>query len=152
MSARQGLAALGFAGLVSLAGCAGESTPASLAPAPTPPPVPPCVSLEVAFQSRDTAHGIARGELTLEALDPDIAVDFVRPYTIDVPAGGANLDVPGLRPTIGAFVSELAFAPLGDGFRQTMTVEWISELEVRAGGPDCEPVRVSCDLAGCGGS
>ena len=33
-----------------------------------------------------------------------------------------------------------------------MTVEWISELEVRAGGPDCEPVRVSCDLAGCAGS
>ncbi len=95
---------------------------------------------------------IARGELTLDTEDPDVGLEFVSPYTIEVPAGGANLDVPGLRPTIGAFVSDLAFAPLGDGFRQTMTIEWISELEVRAGGPDCEPVGVSCDLAGCAGS
>ena len=152
MSARQGLAALGFAGLVSLAGCAGESTPVNPVPAPAPPPPSPCVSLEVAFQSRDTAHGIARGELVLEALDPATALDFARPYTIEVPAGGANLDVPGLRPTIGAFVSGLSFMPLGEGFRQTMTIEWIAELEVRAGGRDCAPVSVSCDLTGCAGA
>ena len=154
------LAAPALAGLVLLTGCAGESTPASPAPVPTPPsatpepppPPPPCVSLAVEFQSGDTTHRIARGELVLEALDPEIALDFARPYTIEVPAGGANLDVPGLRTTIGVFVSDLAFMPLAAGFRQTMTIEWISELEVRAGGPDCEPVAVSCDLAGCAGS
>ena len=150
----------GLAGLVLLTGCAGESTPASPAPVPTPPaatpepppPPPPCVSLAVEFHSGDTTHRIARGELVLEALDPAIALDFVRPYTIEVPAGGANLDVPGLRPTIGVFVSDLAFMPLGDGFRQTMTLEWISELEVWAGGRDCAPVSVSCDLTGCAGT
>ena len=66
-----------------------------------------------------------------------------------MPDGGANLDVPSLRPTIGVFVSDLAFSPLGDGFRQTMTVEWLANLEVTAGTAGCEPVAVSCDLAGC---
>lgn len=114
----------------------------------------PCtgVSLEVAFLGSDTAAGIARGDLTLDAADAETALDFVRPYTIQVPDGGANLDIPGLRPTVGVFVSNLGFLSLGEGFRQTMTLEWISKLEVRAGGPDCEPVSVSCDLGGCGGS
>jgi len=105
----------------------------------------------VAFLGSDTAAGIASGKLTLDAGEPGAALDFVRPYTIQVPDGGANLDIPGLRPTIGVFVSDLAFMPLGAGFRQTMKLEWISELEVRAGAPDCEPIAVSCDLAGCAG-
>lgn len=153
--------ALIAAGLVALAGCTGTSTPATPPPAPAPPPAPPppappepCagVSLEVAFEGAGEGPGIARGALTLETTDPGVGLDFVRPYTIEVPAGGANLDIPGLRPTIGVFVSDLEFSTVGEGFRQTMTLEWISELEVRAGGPDCEPVSVSCDLGGCAGS
>ena len=148
-------------GTLWLPGCSDSSTPATPAPAPAPPPAPPApappapvepcggVTLEVAFLGSDAAAGIASGNLTLDVDDPETALDFVRPYTIQVPDGGANLDIPGLRPTIGVFVSDLAFMPLGAGFRQTMTIEWISELEVRAGGPDCEPVSVSCDLAGC---
>ena len=158
------LTGLTVTGLLGLAGCTGSSTPAPPAPAPVPPPAPPTpappepvepctgVALEVVFLGSDSAAGIASGRLTLDAGEPETALDFVRPYTIQVPDGGANLDVPGLRPTIGAFVSNLAFTPLGDGFRQTMTIEWIAELEVRAGGRDCEPVSVSCDLVGCGGS
>ena len=157
-------AGLMVSGLLALAGCTGSSTPAPPAPAPAPPPAPPAppapeppdpcsgLSLEVAFLGSDSAAGIASGRLTLDAGDPETALDFVRPYTVQVPDGGANLDIPGLRPTIGVFVSDLAFMPLGAGFRQTMTIEWISELEIRAGGPGCEPVSVSCDLGGCGGS
>ena len=149
-------------GTLSLLGCTGSSTPAAPPPAPAPPaPAPPApppppeplgsctgVSLRVAFVGQDAA-GIGRGELTLDADDPEVGLHFVKPYTIEVPEGGANLDIPGLRPTVGVFVSDLAFAPEGDGFRQTMTLEWISELEVRAGTAGCEPVSVSCDLSGC---
>ena len=152
---------LTVAGILALAGCTGSSTPAPPTPAPAPPPAAPAppapeppdpcsgLSLEMAFLGSDSAAGIASGRLTLDAGEPETALDFVRPYTIQVPDGGANLDVPGLRPTIGVFVSDLAFMPLGAGFRQTMTIEWISELEVRAGRPGCEPVSVSCDLGGC---
>ncbi|MDE2659501.1 MAG: hypothetical protein OXI45_04760 [Acidobacteriota bacterium] len=87
--------------------------------------------------------------MTLEAEDPEVGLELVSPYTIQVPDGGANLDIPGLRPTVGVFVSNLEFSTVGEGFRQAMTIEWISELEVRAGGPGCEPVSVSCDLRGC---
>ena len=152
------------AGTLWLAGCSDGSTPATPPPAPAPPPAPPApappepeepcggVSLEVAFLGSDSAAGIASGNLTLDAGDPETALDFVRPYTIQVPDGGANLDIPNLRPTIGVFVSNLEFSTLGEGFRQTMTLEWISELEVRARAPDCEPISVTCDLGGCGGS
>lgn len=150
------------AGLMVLAGCTGSS-PGTPAPVPAPPPAPPpppaepvavcgVSSLRVDVLGAGGATGIVRAELTLEAEDPGVGLEFVSPYTIQVPDGGANLDIPGLRPTIGVFVSDLAFMPLGEGFRQSMTLEWISELEVRAGGPDCEPVSVSCDLSGCGGS
>ena len=162
---RTALTAAGIAGLLALTGCSGGSTPATLPPAPAPPPpapptppppepLPACsgVALEVAFLDQGEAAEIARGELTLRADDPEVGLHFVKPYTIEVPEGGANLDVPGLRPTIGVFVSDLGFAPLGDGFRQTMTIEWLSSLEVRAGTVGCEPVTVSCDLEGCAGS
>ena len=141
-------------GLLALTGCAGGPTSGTTAPSPMPAlpvPPPPCagISLDVVYLGPGDAASIGRGELTLSAEGPETGLEFVRPYTIQVPDGGANLDIPGLRPTIGVFVSDLAFMPLGAGFRQTMTIEWISELEVRAGGPDCEPVSVSCDLAGC---
>ena len=150
-------------GTLSLLGCTGSSTPAAPPPAPAPPapappapppppePADPCtgVSLRVGFLGQGDAAGIGRGELTLDADDPEVGLHFASPYTIEVPEGGANLDVPGLRPTVGVFVSDLAFAAEGDGFRQTMTLEWISELEVRAGTAGCEPVSVSCDLSGC---
>ncbi|MCY3745990.1 MAG: hypothetical protein OXH05_07130 [Acidobacteria bacterium] len=150
------------AGLMVLAGCTGSS-PGTPAPAPAPPPGPPpppaepvavcgVSSLRVDVLGQGGATGIVRAELTLEAEDPGVGLEFASPYTVQVPDGGANLDIPGLRPTIGVFVSDLAFMPLGAGFRQTMTIEWISELEIRAGGPGCEPVSVSCDLGGCGGS
>ena len=153
-------AALIAAGLSLLAGCTGSSTPGTPAPAPAAPPaptppetLPPCpvVSLDVAYVDRGDAAGIARGELTLDSEDPEIGLDFASPYTIQVPDGGANLDIPGLRPTVGVFVSNLGFSTLGDGFRQTMTIEWLSKLEVRAGTPGCEPVTVTCDLQGCAG-
>ena len=150
-------------GTLSLLGRTGSSTPAAPPPAPAPPaPAPPApppppeppgsctgVSLRVGFLGQGDAAGIGRGELTLDADDPEVGLHFASPYTIEVPEGGANLDVPGLRPTVGVFVSDLAFAAEGDGFRQTMTLEWISELEIRAGTAGCEPVSVSCDLSGC---
>ena len=110
------------------------------------------MSLQVAFLGPGDASVLAHGKLTLDAADPDVGLEFAAPYTIQVPDGGANLDVPGLRPTIGVFVSDLSFMPLGEGFRQMMTIEWIAELEVRAGGRDCAPVSVSCDLTGCAGA
>ena len=144
-------------GLVLLAGCTGSSTPgtpAAPAPPPTAPPTPapdPCagVSLQVAFLGQGDAAGIARGELTFDTANPDAGLEFASPYTIQVPGGGANLDIPGLRPTVGVFVSNLGFSPLGDGFRQTMTVEWLSKLEARARITGCEPITVTCDLQGC---
>ena len=153
-------------GSLSFAVCTGSSTPAAPAGAPTPSPTPappappspeppdPCtgVLLDVRFLGQGEAVGIGRGELTLDAEDPEVGLDIVAPYTIQVPEGGANLDIPNLRPTIGVFVSNLSFSSLGDGFQQTMTVEWLSNLEIRAGTEDCEPVTVSCDLAGCSGS
>ncbi len=159
---RTALGTAGIAGVLALTGCSDGSTPATLPPAPaptTPAPPPPepssicgVVSLGVTFLSPGDAAGIARGELTLRADDPEVGLHFAKPYTVEVPAGGANLDVPGLRPTIGVFVSNLGFATEGDGFRQTMTLEWISELEIRAGTAGCEPISVSCDLRGCAGS
>ena len=157
------MVAISLAGTVLLAGCGDGSTPATPAPVPAPPaaPTPPAPeptircgvrSLRVDFLGPGGAAGIARGELTLDADDPEVGLDFAAPYTIQVPAGGANLDVPGLRPTVGVFVSDLGFSPLGEGFRQSMTVAWLSVLEVHAGLPGCDPVIVSCDLRGCTGS
>ena len=80
-----------------------------------------------------------------------MSLHFQAPYTIQVPDGGANLDLEGLRPTLGVFVSDLAFAVLGDGYRQTMTLEWLSELELYALEPNCDPLTVSCDASGCTG-
>ena len=160
---RVAIAAVPLAGIVLLAGCGDGSTPAVPAPAPAPPavPTPPAPdppircgvrSLRVDFLGPGAAAGIARGELTLDTAAPDVGLEFAAPYTIQVPAGGANLDIPGLRPTVGVFVSDLGFSILGEGFRQTMTVEWLSKLEVHAGSPGCDPVVVSCDLRGCTGS
>lgn len=146
---------------LTLAGCTGGAAPSPPVPAPAPAPTPapepapeplePCqgVSLWVDFQGPVESAGLARGALTFETRDPNAGLDFAAPYTIQVPNGGANLDVPGLRPTIGVFVSNLGFSPLGAGFRQTMTIEWLSSLEVRAGTAHCEPVSVSCDLSAC---
>ena len=153
---RTALTAAGITGLLFLTGC--DAPPRMIVPVapttpPPPEPLPACagVSLEVAFLGPGDAAEIARGELRLDADDPDVGLEFASPYTIQVADGGANLDVPGLRPTIGVFVSNLDFSTLGEGFRQTMTLEWISELEARAGRPNCEPVSVSCDLQGCAG-
>ena len=149
-------------GTLSLAACTGSSTPATAVGAPTPaPPAPPSpepldpctdVSLDVRFLGQGEAAGIGRGELTLHAKVPEVGLDIAAPYTIQVPEGGANLDISNLRPTIGVFLSNLGFSSLDDGFQQTMTVEWLSNLEIRAGTEGCEPVTVSCNLAGCSGS
>lgn len=153
---RWGLLALG------LVHCGGDgSRPTSLpaarravSPVTEPPvtePPDPCdaLSLEIGFLGADQTAGTARGALALAAPDPATALDFVRPYAILVPDGGANLDPPGLRPTVGVFVSDLRFEREGDGFRQAMTVEWIGALEVRATAPGCDPVSVSCDDRRC---
>ena len=146
------LAAAGVAGLVFLTGC---DAPLRSLPSTPPPSEAPAgcsgFSLRVAFLDQGESAEIGRGELTLLADDPAVGLHFAKPYTIEVPAGGANLDVPGLRPTVGVFVSNLGFSTLGEGFRQTMTIEWLSELEVRAIEPGCEPLLVSCDQAGCTG-
>ena len=157
--------ALVAAGFIVLPGCTGSSTPATPPPAPAPPapappappppePLEPCagVSLEVAFEGAGARPGIARGELRLLAADPQVGLEFVRPYTIQVPDGGANLDIPGLRPTVGFFVSDLRFETVGEGFRQSMTLEWLSELKVEATEVGCDPITVTCDLRGCAGT
>lgn len=147
-----GQAALAAAGLLLLVRCSGGDAPPAAPVLPEPPP-PLCsqIALEVDFLGRGASPEISRGKLTLEAPDLRTSLHFRAPYTIQVPDGGANLDVPGLRPTLGVFVSDLAFSVLGDGYRQTVTLEWISELEVAALEPDCPSLVVSCDGSGCTG-
>ncbi len=154
---RSVLAAATVAGLVFLTGC--DAPLRMIVPEPPPPeppppePPPPCseFSLQVAFLGQGETAEIRRGELTLDVDHPHPRLVLYSPYTTQVPDGGANLDIPGLRPTVGVFVSNLAFAPTEAGFRQTMTLEWLSELEVGAFEPGCDPLRVSCDQAGCTG-
>ena len=147
------LGAATVVGLVFLTGCDAPSR--MIIPEPPPPePPPPCsgFSLQVAFLGQGETAEIGRGELTLDADHADASLFLFSPYTTQVPDGGANLDIPGLRPTVGVFLSNLAFAPAGEGFRQTMSIEWLSELEIEAREPGCDPLRVSCDLRGCAGS
>ena len=140
------------AGLWFVFGCGGGSAPpvAPSLPAP-PPPVCTSVTVEMDFLGRGASPEISRGRLTLESTRLDTSVHFQAPYTIEVPDGGANLDIPGLRPTLSVFVSDLDFAVLGSGYRQTMTLEWLSELEFHALEPNCPPLTFSCDASGCTG-
>ena len=161
--ARHARRLLGNAGLlrtlavgVAVLTSACEDAPTTPTPVPAPPalpePQPPGCGdlLEVEFVGRNEAAGTAMGELTLRALDEwGATLDFVRPYAILVPEGGANLDIPGLSPTVGVFVSELRFEPEDGWFQQTATLEWVAELEVRATAAGCEPAVVSCDSSGC---
>ena len=126
----------------------GPVPPVAAAPEPAPPD---CGDLlEVEFLGRNTAAGTAMGKVTLQALDPwGATLDFVRPYAVLVPEGGANLDVPGLSPTVGVFVSDLRFEPEEGWFQQTATLEWVADLEVRATASGCDPAAVSCDSSGC---
>ena len=103
------------------------------------------------FVGRNEAAGTAMAELTLRALDESGAtLDFVRPYAILVPEGGANLDVPGTFSHGGrVFVSELRFEPEDGWFQQTAMLEWVTDLEIRATAAGCEPAVVSCDSSGC---
>ena len=144
--------ALTAAGFWLLLGCGGGSAPPVPPILPSPPP-PPCtsVSLEMDFLGRGASPEISRGKLTLESTRLDASLHFLAPYEVLEPDGGANLDIPGLRPTLGVFVSDLAFAVLGDGYRQTMTLEWLSELEFYAAEPNCEPLTIFCDASGCTG-
>ena len=139
-----------------------EDTPVSSSPAPAPSPAPPpaspppppdCSELaDVEFLGRNAPAGTARGRLTFAALDESGAtLDFVRPYTILIPDGGENLDVPGLFPTTGTFVSDLRFVQEEGWFQQTAMLEWVADLEIRATAAGCDPVAVSCDSFGCAG-
>ena len=102
------------------------------------------------FLGRNDAAGTARGALTFQALDDSgAALDFVGPYTILIPDGGENLDVPGLFPTTGTFVSDLRFVQEEGWFQQTAMLEWVADLEIRATAAGCDPVVVSCDSFGC---
>ena len=115
-------------------------------------PLPPDCSelVDVGFVGRNMAAGTGTGELTFQALDESGAtLDFVGPYTILVPDGGENLDLPGLFPTTGTFVSDLRFVQEEGWFRQTATLEWVADLEIRATAAGCDPVVVSCDSFGC---
>ena len=148
------LRTLAVGGAVLVSAC--EDRPTAPAPVPTQPsplePQPPDCSdlLELEFVGRNEAAGTAMGELTLRALDESGAtLDFIRPYTIMIPDGGANLDIPGLSPTVGVFVSDLRFDP-GDGwFQQTATLEWVADLEIRVTASGCDPAVVLCDSFGC---
>ena len=124
---------------------------ASVAATTLAPPPPDCSELaHVEFLGHDAAAGTGRGELTFRALDDSGAtLDFVRPYAIQVPDGGENLDIPGLFPTTGTFVSDLRFVQEEGWFRQTATLEWVADLEIRATANGCDPVMVSCGLFGC---
>ena len=133
-----------------------EDAPTTPAPVPAPPalpePRPPGCGdlLEVEFVGRNEAAGTAMAELNLRALDEwGATLDFVRPYAILVPEGGANLDVPGLSPTVGVFVSDLRFEPADGWFQQTATLEWVAELEIQARAAGCDPAVVRCDSSGC---
>ena len=122
------------------------------ASATTLAPFPPQCSdlLDVEFLGRNDAAQTALGKLTFEALDGLSAVlNFVQPYTILIPDGGANLDIPGLSPTVGVFVSDLRFAREDGWFEQTAMLEWVAELEIMATASGCDPVVVSCDSLGC---
>ena len=124
-------------------------------PATTLAPLPPQCNdlLDVEFLGRNDAAQTSLGKLTFQALDQSGAVlDFVQPYTILVPDGGANLDIPGLFPTVGVFVSDLRFTREDGWFEQTAMLEWLAELEIRATAAGCEPVEVSCDSFGCASS
>ena len=150
------LRTLAVGGAVLISACEDAPTtpapvPLSTQPAPPEPQPPGCSDLlELEFVGRNEAAGAAMGELTLRALDESGAtLDFVRPYAILVPEGGANLDVPGLSPTVGVFVSELRFEPEDGWFQQTATLEWVSDLEVRATAAGCDPAVALCDSAGC---
>ncbi len=118
----------------------------TLAPSP-----PQCGDLlDVEFLGRNDAAQTSLGKLTFQALDESGAVlHFAQPYTILVPDGGANLDVPGLFPTVGVFVSDLRFAREDGWFEQTAMLEWLAELEIRATASGCDPVEISCDAFGC---
>ena len=128
-------------------------TPAPVPALPAPPDTQPpgCGDLlELEFLGRNEAAGTARGTLTLRGLDEwDATLDFVQPYTIMVPEGGANLDIPGLSPTLGVFVSGLRFNRRDGWFEQAATLEWVTELEIRATAVGCDPAVVSCDSRGC---
>ncbi len=93
--------------------------------------------------------GLLRGALRLSSANPDTALDLMKPRITVVPEGGANLDTPNLEPTTGIFVSNLRFAPEGDGFVQSMDVEWIGDLEILAGRPGCSAIAARCDANGC---
>ena len=147
------LRAIAVGGVFLVSAC--EDTPVTPTPAPVPAPPEPqppgCGDLlELEFFGRNEAAGTAMGELTLRALDEwGATLDFVRPYAILVPEGGANLDIPGLSPTVGVFVSDLRFHPEDGWFEQTAMLEWVADLEVRATAAGCEAAVVSCDSSGC---
>ena len=150
------LRTLAVGGVFLVSACEDAPTTPSPTPIPAPPalpePQPPGCGdlLEVEFVGRNEAAGTAMGELTLRALDEsDAMLDFVRPYAILVPEGGANLDIPGLSPTVGVFVSDLRFHPEDGWFEQTAMLEWVTDLEIRATAAGCEPAVVSCDSSGC---
>ena len=148
------LGTLAVGGVFLVSAC--EDAPTVPAPMPAPPapsePQPPGCGdlLEVEFAGRNQAAGTAMGELTLRALDEwGATLDFVRPYAILIPDGGANLDVPGLSPTVGVFVSDMRFELQDGWFQQTATLEWVAGLEIRATAAGCDAAVVSCDSSGC---
>ena len=147
--------AVALSSVLCLPGCgAGGSGPAVPGPPPVASPAPdPCESmrLEVELLLRETDQHVAKGEMTLVAVDAETALDIMSPYTIVIPDGGANLDVPGLSPTVGVFVSAFEFERLGEGFRQSMSVEWTGTLQIRAEGPRCPPLEVRCEAGRCVG-
>ncbi len=144
--------------LLPVTGCDDGGAPAPIAPAPTPPPPTTpapepepstCGGILVAevFDSGGRPFSVA--EVVLQA-HPDTELEIVSPYTVVVPDGGDNLDVPGLRPTVGAFFSGFGFRRFpGGGIHQTFRVQWTGTLELRAEAPDCPPFSVTCTSAQC---
>lgn len=149
------LAGLAAASLLSC-GAGGANVPSSPAPAPpstTPPEPPPraCDDVQLVAEVFDSAgRPFSVGEVTLRSPDPETAIDILGPYTVVVPDGGENLDRPGLRPTVGLFVSGLGFERLPEGgLHQTFRVNWQGSLSLRAETPGCPSTTVTCTAAGC---
>lgn len=149
--------ALAVAGLsMALTGCGAGGASAPSAPVPAPPTAPApepepstCGGILFAEVLDSGGRPFSVGEVVLQA-HPETSLEIVRPYTVVVPDGGDNLDVPGLRPTVGAFFSDFGFGrfPAG-GIHQRVRVQWRGTLELRAEAPDCPPFTVTCTAERC---
>ena len=146
--------------LLLVGACAEDGSPATT-PIPPATPTDPPISTPPApdFCGETTqlwgvlgpagSSGIASAQITLRTPDAAAALNLVAPYVLEVPDGGANLDVPGLRPTVGVFASDFAFREVGACFEQSVRLEWAGELHLVATGAGRDLLTLRCDSERC---